>query len=90
MRYVVATIGAIFIFVAAFVICAVACAIILPEQFNQSRITIRLGWFYFWASPSVLIGGPLAMGAAILTFRATLRMNREIDSPDDELPQKPW
>src|SRR5262249_21392381 len=37
-----------------------------------------------WANPSVLIGGPLALAAAILTFRGALRVYRELDSDPPE------
>ena len=81
MRYVVATVGAIFVFAIVFAVFVVGCAVVLPENINRMKITIYLGWFYLWVSPAVLFGGPLAVTAAILTYRGTLRVYRELD-PD--------
>jgi hypothetical protein len=79
MRYITATIGAVVIFVLVVFLCACVCAVVLPEKVNHMKITMYLGQLRIWATPSFIIGGPLAVGAAILTFRGTLRAYRNVD-----------
>jgi hypothetical protein len=54
MRYITATIGAIFIFIGVLFVCAV-----LPWDLSHLKITVHLGLFSVWATPSLLIGVPL-------------------------------
>jgi hypothetical protein len=86
MRYVTATILAVFVFVVVFAVCAVGCAVVLPQNINHMKITFHLGWFYVFGSPALVIGGSLAVVAAFLAFRGTLRVYRELypDPPDEK------
>jgi hypothetical protein len=75
MRYITATIGAIFILVGVLII-GFFWGVLLPADINP-RITINLGLFSVWGNLSVvigmLIGVPLGIAAAIHTFRSTVR-----------------
>jgi hypothetical protein len=69
MRYVTATIGAIFIFVAVVVIGTVTNSF-LPPAFQQP-VTILTGVFGIGGTPALLIGIGLGSLAAIHSFRST-------------------
>jgi hypothetical protein len=71
MRYVTATIGAIFIFVAVIAIGFVVNAFLPPAL--QQVVTVPLGVFFLRANPSVLIGLGLALPLAVHSFRSTLK-----------------
>ncbi len=85
MRYVIATVGAILIFVGAFIVCVFACTF-LPGDINHRYITFSYGIFSLWATPSVLIGVPVATAAAIHSFRSTLRRYAAKDQPQPPEP----
>jgi hypothetical protein len=71
MRYVTATVGAIFIFVAVIVI-GIVVNIFLPPSL-QRVVTVPLGVFYVSANLSVLIGLGLSLPFAVHSFRSTLK-----------------
>ena len=71
MRYVTATIGAIFIFVAIILVGFLVNAFLPPSL--QQVITLPLGPVFISANVSVLLGFALALPAAIHSFRSTLK-----------------
>jgi hypothetical protein len=84
MKYITATIGAIFIFLGVLIVCIFGGAFV-PADINP-RITINLGLFSVWGNLSVLVGVPLAIAAAIHTFRSTVRrytINRDGPKPSE-------
>jgi hypothetical protein len=83
MRYITATIGAVFIFVAVVLISILVNWFLPPTM--QRPIAISLGLISFWATPSILIGFPLAGTAAVHSFRSTLKRHqcKVEDSPEN-------
>ncbi len=71
MRYVVAAIGAIFIFAAVLLL----CVFLLPDAL-QGRFTIALGPLSFRFTPSLAIGVLLGAAAAANSARSSLSRNR--------------
>jgi len=69
MRYVTATIGALFIFIAVFFICGIFLTPHLPEFF---RSNIQIGSF----GTNNLAGVVLGLAAAASSFFASLRIKR--------------
>jgi multisubunit Na+/H+ antiporter MnhG subunit len=72
MRYIVATIGAVFVFIAAFLIILVLVAL-LPPAF---RPVVHLGFLWI-NNPLALLGLALAALAAVHSFRSTVRHYEE-------------
>jgi hypothetical protein len=71
MRYLTATIGAIFVFVAVILISVVANTFLPPTM--QRPIAISQGPLSIWGTPALLIGVALAGLASAHSFRATLK-----------------
>jgi hypothetical protein len=70
MKYAIATIGAVFIFVAVVVVSMFANGL-LPTSFQQ-RVFIGLGLFGFGGTPALLVGIAVGSLAAVSSFRSTL------------------
>jgi hypothetical protein len=78
MRFVVATIGAVFIFVALLAIAFVVNAFLPPPL--QRPIAVPLGLVSIWATPILFVAIPLALVAAVHSFRSSLKRH----APKDE------
>ncbi len=81
MRYVTATFGAVFIFV-AIILVGFLVNVFLPPPL-QRVISLPLGPVFISANVSVLLGFALALPAAIHSFRSTLK--REAKKADERL-----
>jgi hypothetical protein len=71
MRYVTATIGAIFIF-AAVVLISFAVNLFLPPAL-QNGVVIPLGIITVWGTPALLAGIVLGIVGAVHSFRSTIK-----------------
>jgi hypothetical protein len=78
MRYVTATIGAMFVFVAVLVVSFVLNAFV-PPAFQAARL--HLGAVVVWGSPIVLLGFVVAVVAAVHSFRSSLKPRKR--KPDN-------
>jgi hypothetical protein len=70
MKYVTATIGAVFIFVAVVLVSMFANGFLPPAL--QRRMLVSLGFFGFGGTPALLVGIALGSLAAVSSFRSTL------------------
>ena len=71
MRYVTATIGALFIFAAVVLISFIVDAYLPPSM--QQGIKIPLGIFMIWGTPALLVAVIIGGIAAVHSFRGTLK-----------------
>ena len=76
MRYITATLGAVFIFVAVIVIGFAINAFLPPAL--RTVVTLPLGIVYVRANLSVLLGLGLALPLAIHSFRSTMKRESQI------------
>ena len=73
MRYITATIGAIFIFVGVGIVCLLVGGF-LPREFNHKIIKIPIGPIFFVkTNPTMLFAIPVAGFAAFHSYRSTLK-----------------
>jgi hypothetical protein len=72
MRYITATIGAIFIFAAVNVVCFVVNSY-LPPALQAAVLFLNLGAVTIWCTPALLVGMVLGVFAAASSFRSTLK-----------------
>jgi hypothetical protein len=70
MRYITATLGALFIFLGVILVGFIANRFLPPAL--QQPVVIPLGTVSFWCSPSLLVGLALGTLAAVHSFRSTL------------------
>jgi hypothetical protein len=73
MRYVTATIGAIFIFLGVVLISFVSHFFLPPALQQTMTIPVIPGLFRIWGPPAVRIGVVAGIVAAALSFRSTLK-----------------
>ena len=71
MHYLTATLGAVFIFAAVLVVSFLLNWFLPPGL--QNPVEINLGPIHIWGTPSLLIGIPVALLAAVHSFRSTVR-----------------
>ena len=71
MRYVIATVVVLFIFVAVVLISFVVDAFLPPSM--QQSVKIPLGIFMIWGTPALLVGIVIGGIAAVHSFRSTLK-----------------